>query len=230
MDKGAQDELADLAARALSRHHGAEAFLKRCGELMGAEYHRLVQKIFEEEVEKAGIPFLFNGTLRGFANSVLDREYRQTLTRRELRALDSGRNYKDLNALEWAIDSRRSFAARFELERLFGPGYRNMLRGLRRDKIVTEITREQLSHFDNMMKLGVTDYAKLSKENRLFGHLYEADHLFEQRFWTVADVDSALNVLDDSFAVIVPKNPHVAFLMNARTPGSPSPIGYVHSE
>jgi hypothetical protein len=229
LDSSKVQELTDLATETLLHQRSPQAFLRQIGELVGENYLEAVVRNLDETTEIYGVPFLLRGDLGGFTNALLDERYRNSLLLRDARAVKAGKQIDTLNALEWAIRTR-SKTARAELARLFGKDYRSVLRSLKSRRVVTRLTEAEIAKFDELVQLGVTDYITLSRANTGFGHLYEIDHLLEQRFWrNNPNVVSALDERGHSFAYVVPKNPRIAALLQAGVPDSVPHIRYVHT-
>lgn len=220
LDNEAVEELTELAQKTLLGKESSLLFVKRMGELVDSKVQTYLEIAIIEEIEASGVPFLFRTDLRGLNNVVLDREYNLSIKRRK---------NKDLSALDWATKPV-SKGATDELTRLFGPNYRPLLRQFKHKRIVKKLEPADIAHYDKYVAKGIIDYGTLANANRKFGHLYEVDHLFEQRFWNSPHLVVAFDVHGQSFAFLVPKNAYIAHLLQKDVSQSVKRIKYVHTE
>jgi len=230
LDDEAIEELTELAQKALLRKEGRRLFVKRLGELVDIKLQVYLERAMLEEIDTAGVPFLFKPDLRGFNNVDLDREYQLSIPRRQQRAKRDKKPFKDINAFEWAIKPVPNGAAD-ELTRLFGPRYRPLLRQFKHKGIIKTLSRGDMDHYDKFFDLGVTRYKSLAASNHTFGKLFEADHIFEQRFWNNnPNLKSSFDHKGEGWTFLVPKNHYIAAQLEADVVNKAHQIRYIHTE
>jgi hypothetical protein len=193
--------------RDLIEAHAEFAAGARSAALLMADFDTVLRREFQEHVDEWRVFSIFNVMLDGFRDASLIEGFARYRTRGGKRT-----------AITWTLNQFSGIYSE-RLKAILGSDFRALIRTVAPEKYL-EITNEAIDSF-NELGNRPNFYSVLAAKNK-FGHLFEADHLLEQRFMKRRQLDEFLIPLEDFQALLVPKNPKVAAQL-------PSHYYYIHS-
>ncbi len=171
-----------------------------------------------DEAQREGTARLFREDQMGLRNLELDAEYQ-----REVRSRGR-RRVPQRTALEWAVRRRADGRLGKLLAKELGDDWKTVLARILGPEagIVTVIPPEAIERFDSLAGK-ILSHRTLRADLEGFGKFWESDHLLEQRFWRNDPRIDSFAELEESFAIVVPKNKNIARLLGGN-------IAYVHTD
>jgi hypothetical protein len=207
IDAASAKQLTALLKKYAAGELKADGLLRGFDDVLGLAYVRAIEAI--------GLRRAFAPDFRSFRNAGLAEGFNAYAASQRKKF-----PWREADPVAWALKQTGGrYAA--ELARELGPRWRDILKRERGRGPLREITPHDIAHYDRLAG-EVWIYETLTKRNYGYGHLYEADHVLEKRFFINDPRVEGFYEKEGTMAFLVPKNAAVA----ARMPGNK--ITYVH--